>query len=134
IIESKKYKLYALPEQIKVSRFEDINKIHSITEMIIKEYISLFYRQAEKKKTMEYLMVENLTKEDENLNFGNIILKISKTIAKEFKNLLMDLEKIYKVDIEEIPTIQYDAIKPKFGNGNHSKEEIEIILRRYLKK
>lgn len=108
IIENRKYKLYALPEQMKMHEFNEISKVQGFIEMIIKDYINRFYRQAEKKKTMDYLIIEPLTREDENLNFGDIILKIPKTIADEFRNFLKNLEKIYEVNMEEIPTIHFD--------------------------
>ena len=128
IIESRKYRLYALPEQLEVLNFSDLSKIHNLCEMIIKEYIDRFYRKAERKRMMEYLELEPLVRSNRNMypEDREIILKIPRAIVNEFKQLIQQINKyksklernkkitekeipdIYKINVSEIPSIHFD--------------------------
>jgi hypothetical protein len=108
IIDSGKYKLFATPEQVSAKKFEDIKRISEITLTVLKTYIDRFYRIHQKQKTMEHLRIEPLKKDDDNLKFKEITLKVPRDMLKEFQEILKDLERIYKEDIDYIPTVHFD--------------------------
>jgi len=108
IIESNKFKLFITQQQASLTNFEDRYKFQNFMLSILRDYIDKFYRRAEKQKIMENLMPYPLDTNDENLNFGELIIKVPKSMADQVKNILKDSEKLYKQDIREIPTIHFD--------------------------
>ena len=124
IIKSKKYEIFIDQEIIKVDEnsknnesdksdksnvepkfasFDSITKLQEIFLMVIKNYISKFYRREEKRKAMDNLEVKPLTREYKDMFPENreIILKIPKDIISDFANLLNQIEK-YKNLIKQI--------------------------------
>lgn len=75
IILSKKYKIFVAESSglkienngskpvLRVTSFDGIKKLHDLILMVLKDYIQKFYRREEKRRTMDYLEVEPLTKE-----------------------------------------------------------------------
>jgi hypothetical protein len=108
IVATMKYKLFATPEQLSAKKFEDTKKIAEIISTILQAYIDRFYRLHEKHETMKHLRVDPLKKDDDNLNFEKITLKVPRDMLKEFEEILKDLDKIRKQDIEYIPTVHFD--------------------------
>jgi len=108
LIESNKFKLFVTDEQAALTKFADREKIQRFILTILYSYMDKFYRRAEKRSSMENLIVTPLRKEDDNLNFGEVILKVPKSMAGEIKAFLKELEKFYESDIGSIPTIHFD--------------------------
>ena len=108
IMKTEKYKLLATEEQVTVSSFEEIRNIERIILTVLKSYIDKFYRAAERRKSMEFLEVETINKQDENFSFEEIIVKIPKTLLRDFEDLFGKLDAVYKADRKEIPTIHFD--------------------------
>ena len=108
IIKTEKYELLATEEQVAASSFEEIGNIERIILTILKSYIDKFYRAAERRKSMEFLEVETINKQDENFKFEEILVKIPKTLIKDFEDLFGKLDEVYKADRKEIPTIHFD--------------------------
>jgi len=108
IIKSKKYRFFATIEQMQLNNFSDVEKIKNIILALLKTYIDKMYRHVEKQEMMNNLVVEPLTKNNENINFGNITLKIPKNMISEFKSFLQDLKKIYEEDVDLVPTVHFD--------------------------
>jgi len=147
IIKSKKYKLFATIDQIQLNNFSDIEKIKNIILTLLKTYIDKIYRYAERQEMMNNLVVEPLTKNDENIKFGNITLKIPKNMVTEFKSFLKYLKKIYEEDVDLIPTIHFDRhlytpliiyrkgkenIKSSPVKLNKGETQFVLDLRKYL--
>lgn len=108
IIKSEKYKLLATEEQVTASSFEEIRNIERIVLTIFKSYIDKFYRAAEKRKSMDYLDIETINEQDKNFEFKEIVVKIPKTLVKDFGDVFGEMEDIYEKDITDIPTIHFD--------------------------
>jgi len=108
IIKTEKYELLATEEQVVVSSFEEIRNIERIILTILKSYIDKFYRAAERRKSMEFLEVETINKQDDNFKFQEIIVRIPKTLIRDFEELFEKLDEVYKADRKEIPTIHFD--------------------------
>ena len=108
IIDTGKYKLFATTEQISAKKFADTKRISEIILTILKHYIDRFYRIRQKQETMKHLRIEPLKEDDDNLKFGGITLKVPRDMLQKFQDILKDLERIYKEDIQFIPTIHFD--------------------------
>jgi len=108
IFKNEKYKIYATDEQISVNKFEDLTKIENFTLVLLKQYVDKFYKNEAKRKAMDYLDVEKIDKEHDNLNFKKIILKIPVKLMKDFEDVFGKLEDFYKKDVKEIPTMHFD--------------------------
>jgi hypothetical protein len=149
IVATRKYKLFAAPEQVSLNNFQDTQKIADIILTILRAYINRFYRFHEKQETMKHLRIEHLKKDDDNLNFNEITLKIPHEKMEEFEEILKDLEEIYKKDIEYIPTVHFDKhlytpliiykkgkenIKTSPVKLNKGETEFVLNLRDYLLK
>lgn len=105
---------------MKIKSFEGIIKLQEILLNILKNYISKFYKKEEKKKMMNYLEAEPLTRKNESMFPENkeIILKIPKYLIKDFEKLIKQIKEynddksklpdVLQTDIENIPTICFD--------------------------
>jgi len=75
IISSKKYEIFILESPglrienngskpvLKITSFDGLRKLHDLILMVLRDYIHKFYRREEKKRTMDYIEVEPLTRE-----------------------------------------------------------------------
>jgi len=119
IVENGNYKIYAFPEQIGLKSFRDLENIEEIILMILKKYIKNYYYHKERKAETKELDPVYLVKEDENIDFDEYKLRIDipddkkerekvKERIEKIKEVLKDLDRLYREDIEEIPTIHLD--------------------------
>lgn len=118
IVKSKKYQIFMLGTEgieiyqndgsavMKIKSFDGFIRLHEILLMILKDYIYKFYKSEEKRKMMDYLEVEPLTRKHESMFPENkeIILKIPRYLIEDFKNLIQQIEE-YKKDEGKIPDI-----------------------------
>ena len=110
IINSKKYKIFLNPldgiaiqnNSLKIVSFDGVKKFNDIVLMVIKEYISKFYKNKERKKAMNCLEVEPLTKEHSFMYPQKVIVKISKEAINDIKKIIQELND-YELD-NKIPT------------------------------
>ncbi|MDD3454444.1 MAG: hypothetical protein PHR99_03025, partial [Methanobacteriales archaeon] len=74
---------------LKITSFRGMEKFHEIVLMVLKDYMSKFYRKMEKRKMMDYLEVEKLTKESFSMFPENyeITLKIPKKLASDISSI-----------------------------------------------
>jgi len=79
---------------LKITSFRGMEKFHEIVLMVLKDYMSKFYRKMEKRKMMDYLEVEKLTKESFSMFPENyeITLKIPKKLASDISSITEQLE------------------------------------------
>ncbi|MDI6787227.1 MAG: DEAD/DEAH box helicase family protein [Planctomycetota bacterium] len=113
IVKSNCYGLYALPEQVIPEEFADLSRLQEIVIIILKNYLDRFYNFKLRKSESRELKPVYLVKDHENLSYvregGTIkIPKKEKDEIKKIRQLLKEGEKLYKEDIEEIPTIHFD--------------------------
>lgn len=151
IVKSDGYALYAFPDQIIPKGFFDLKKLHEIVLIILKSYIDHFYNFNLRQEESKRLKPIYLVRDHENLAYGNYTLKIpkdEKEEIKKIKQLLKQAERLYREDLEEIPTIHFDqhlytplviygkgkdfikSVPPRLNEG-----ETEFVkrLREYLK-
>ncbi len=114
IIKDRSYKLYFYENndiridrnnRIKISSFEGIDKFHDILLIIVKNYLSKYYRKEEKRKAMEYLELEPLTINKHTAMYpadNEILLKIPNHFEKELKDITKQIE-TYKQNRNQIP-------------------------------
>ncbi len=107
IILSKKYKIFIAESSglkienngskpvIRVTSFDGIKKLHDLILMVLKDYIQKFYRREEKRKTMDYLEVEPLTKEHSAMfpEDNEIVIKIPKKLTADIVEVVKQLNK-----------------------------------------
>ena len=86
-------------------------RIQRVAESAIKEYIHKFYTDMEKDNLTKNLSVDTLTYEKYPEVFPDnkkLIIKVPKEERAIIEELLNDIEKFYKEDIKEIPTLHFD--------------------------
>ena len=92
---------------LKITSFEGLQKFHEIILMILKDYISKFYRKMEKKNTMDYLKVEPLTIGEHSSMFPEnyeIILKIPRKLTMDIADVVNQLKE-YTPEDDRIPDL-----------------------------
>ena len=111
ILKTGKYRILTTAEQRNINSFSEVFKIQDMILTYLKAYVDKFYRRAEKREAMKNLRVAMLGKDDENLNFGEIILSFPKDedVAEEIKKFVKQLNKIHQQDSELIPTVHFDS-------------------------
>ncbi len=132
IILSKKYKIF-LNESLglkieneddkpvlRLTSFEGIRKLNDLILMVLKDYIQKFYKKEEKKKTMDYLEVETLSRESHSAMFpenNEVILKIPRKLTNEIVEVIEQLKK-YKSKNNKIPEEweKWDSFLVHFDN------------------
>uniref|UniRef100_A0A7C3RIK8 DEAD/DEAH box helicase n=1 Tax=Dictyoglomus thermophilum TaxID=14 RepID=A0A7C3RIK8_DICTH len=105
IVRSKKYKIFisespgfeieinGSKHKLKITSFEGIKKIHDLILVILKDYIQKFYRREEKRKTMDYLEVEPLTKWHSTMfpEDNKVIIKIPMKLTEDIEEVIKQL-------------------------------------------
>jgi len=117
IISSKKYQIFMSDtfgieletedgrSNLKITSFQGVQKFHEIILIILKDYISKFYRKTEKRKTMDYLEVEPLTIKEHSSMFPEnckVILKVPKKLTTDIKEIVNHLKEYNPYD-DKIP-------------------------------
>jgi len=108
VIESREYQIFldetdgikvdnsnGKPE-LQIYSFEGVKRFNELMLMVVKEYLRRFYREEEKKQSMEYLQVEPLTFDNHSHMFPEgkeIIIKIQNDFKKAIDELLSQLKK-----------------------------------------
>jgi len=141
IIENGNYKIYAFPEQIRLKSFRDLENIKEIVLMILKKYIKNYYYHKERHAETEKLQPVYLVKDDENFNYDEYKLRIDipddkeerervKDRIEKIKEVLKNIDRLYREDIEEIPTIHLDLhlYTPLVISGKKNKNSIEDFI------
>jgi hypothetical protein len=119
IIRKQDYKIYAFSEQIRLKSFTDLQNIEEIVLMILKKYIKNYYYRKERREESKQLQPVYLIKDDENFSYDKYKLKIEipddkkekeevKRRIEEIREVLKDVDRLYREDIQEIPTIHLD--------------------------
>jgi hypothetical protein len=109
IAKSNGYEFYAFPEQILLQTFADLTKFKEFVLIILKSYIDLFYNFRKRYAISRELKPAFLIKDNEN--FRDYTVKIprnEKETIKVIKQLLKQVDKLYKDDSEEFPRIHFD--------------------------
>lgn len=145
IIENGSYKIYALPEQIRLKSFTDLKNIEEIILMILKKYIKNYYYHKERQAETKKLQPVYLVKDDENFKYKEYKLRIDipddkkereevKDRIEKINEVLKNIDRLYREDIEEIPTIHLDqhlytplVVSGKKNKG--SKDSIEDFIK-----
>ena len=138
VIKRGDYRIYAFPEQIKLKSFTDLKNIEEIVLMILKKYVKNYYFLEERQKETKKLQPVYLVKEDENFSYEEYRLKIEIPDEKEerekikeritkIKEALRDIDKLYREDINEIPTIHLDQhlYTPLLVSGGENEDFIK---------
>jgi len=154
LLTSDKFKLLAPTSLLNVKTKEDIEKLENIAVLIIKKYIEKFYEKTAKIFETKNLIYKTAEEQKEQLLFPfdtkqkyTILIRKDETkIIKKIKELLKDLEKLYKQETDELPRVYIDEhlflpilIKSKkidkiIPEGLVESEKDFIIgLRNYLK-
>jgi len=160
LIRSQNYKVYAFPEQICPQRYLDLNNLEEIILVMLKSYIDKFYTYKLRQTETKQMQFSFMIKEDDNLTYDQYTLKIEipkdkkerqkrKQEIEKIKKLLKQVDKLYRKDIDEIPTLHFDRhlytplvvydkhkefIKSEPGKLNDGETRFIRGLRNYLKK
>jgi len=116
IILSKKYKIFVAEISglkienngskpiLRVTSFDGIKKLYDLIWMVLKDYIQKFYRREEKRKTMDYLEVEPLTKEHSVMlpEDNEIVIKIPRRLTNDIAEVIKHLGE-YNPDNGNLP-------------------------------
>lgn len=157
LLLSDRYKIHALPGILDIKTQEDLRELEDIAISIIKNYIEKFYGKHANQFETKHLKYESLDKQRKKIlqpfvseNGERYTIQIEKgeqnTINK-IKDLIQDLDKLYKEETKELPRIYFDKhlflpilIKSKeidkITPEGLEKSEQDFIkgLRDYLKK
>jgi len=107
----------------------------------LKKYIKNYYYHKERRAETVKLQPVYLVKDDENFSYDNYKLRIDipddkeerervKDRIEKIKEVLKDIERLYREDIEEIPTIHLDQhlYTPLVISGRKNKDSIEDFI------
>lgn len=113
IIKSDGYGLCAFPEQITPKGFGDLGKLREVILMVLKSYIDRFYNFKWRQEESRRLKPAYLVRDHGNLawvkdGYTLKIRKDKKSEIKEIRQLLEQAEKLYRDDLNEIPTVHFD--------------------------
>jgi len=104
------YDLYCPKRRIKVNNFGDLTKIEKLAKMILRKYISKYYKKNKEKWENQYLEYRELDKEDPNFH-ENYEIKIpseEESLIEKIKELIDDGEELYQSEDHELPNIYFD--------------------------
>ncbi|SMP09000.1 Type III restriction enzyme, res subunit [Desulfurobacterium pacificum] len=114
IAKSQRYEVFLLEDEdfgiesgnrLKIKSFKGIRKFQDIILLVLKDYISKFYRTKFKQESMNHLEVEALTIDDHPHMYPEdrrIIVKVPRDLIDDIKDILEQLRN-YEPDICEIP-------------------------------
>lgn len=119
ILKNPNYEIYAFKEQVQPMNFIELNNLQEITLIVIKNYIDKFYNYWLRQIEAKQLQFSFMVKEDENLSYEHYTLKVEipkekderqkrKKEIETIKKLLKQVDKLYKTDFAEIPTVHFD--------------------------
>jgi len=142
IIRKQDYKIYAFAEQIKLKSFTDLKNIEEIVLMVLKKYIKNYYYLKERQVETKKLQPVYLVKDDDNFSYGEYKLRIEipddkekkekvKERIKKIREVLKDVDRLYKEDIDEIPTIHLDQhlYTPLVISGGKNEDSIGDFIK-----
>ncbi|MBA7563416.1 hypothetical protein ES695_20850 [Candidatus Atribacteria bacterium 1244-E10-H5-B2] len=142
IIRRCDYKIYAFAEQIKLKSFTDLKNIEEIVLMILRKYIRNYYYRKERQAETKKLQPVYLVKDDDNFSYGEYTLKVEipddkekkekvKERIKKIREVLKDVDRLYKEDIDEIPTIHLDQhlYTPLVISGGKNEDSIGDFIK-----
>jgi len=92
---------------LKITTFEGLHKFHEIILMVLKDYMTKFYRKIEKQKAMDYLEVKPLIVNEYSSMFpenNKIILKIPRKFATDLVDVTTQLKE-YNSGKNKIPEL-----------------------------
>ena len=112
------YKIQAPPDILDINTQEDVRKLEDIAISIIKNYVETFYRKHANQFETKHLRYGSLDKQRKQLllpfvseNRERYTIQIKKekqNTIKEIKDLIQDLDKLYKEETKELPRIYFD--------------------------
>jgi hypothetical protein len=111
IVRNNGYQLYAFMNQVIPKCFDDLSKLKEVVLMLIKTYVDRFYNTKLRQEESKELQMVPLTEDHENLSFRGYVLKIPKNAEAEIRKIreiLKQVEKLFREDSKEIPTIHFD--------------------------
>ena len=118
ILLSNKYEIKTFQNIFEVNDVNDINRLEEIALLVIKKYIDSFYRKYAKRfetENLQYITLEKQTPlsifEQPTGNY-NYIVQVNKTnekLIKEIKNLINNIDALFKDDNKTLPRIYFDA-------------------------
>jgi superfamily II DNA or RNA helicase len=118
ILLSNKYEIKTFQNIFEVNDTNDVNRLEEIALLVIKKYIDSFYRKHAKRfetENLQYITLEKQTPlsifEQPTGNY-NYIVQVNKTnekLIKEIKNLINNIDELFKDDNKTLPRIYFDA-------------------------
>lgn len=116
LLLSDRYKIQAPPDILDINTQEDVRKLEDIAISIIKNYIEKFYGEHASRFETKHLKYESLDRQRNRLPFVSEngeryiiqIEKIKQDSINRIKDLIQDLEKLYKEETKELPRIYFD--------------------------
>jgi len=89
IVQSKKYKIYISKKEFDLKSYDNIKKWNELILQVLKNYILKYYKNVEKRTMMDYLTVEALDKDNEDIfpEGKKIILKIPSELRDEIERV-----------------------------------------------
>ena len=114
IVKNQKYEIFLLEDEdfeiesrsrLKIKSFKGVRKFQNIILLVLKDYISKFYRVKLKQESMNHLEVEKLTIDNHPHMYPKnrrIIVKVPKDLTNDIKDILEQL-KNYELDRCKIP-------------------------------
>jgi superfamily II DNA or RNA helicase len=118
ILLSNNYKIKVLQNIFEVEDENDINRLGEIALLVIKKYIDSFYRKYAKQfetENLQYDILKNqaplsiFEKPTGNYSYVVQVNKRKEKLIKEVKNLVNNIDKLFKDDMLTLPRIYFDA-------------------------
>jgi hypothetical protein len=117
LLLSDRCKILALPEILEVKNQDDVRRVEDIALLVIKKYIDKFYRKYANRFETENLGYDTANKHRRQLLLPFVsekgekyvvqIDKKKRALINEIRNLLKDLDKLWKEETEELPRVYF---------------------------
>lgn len=120
VLLSERIKIKVLPEIWEVKEPENVKKLEEIALLALKKYIDLFYRKHARQFETNNLRYEKLgatraaqlslfTDQEENRLIYQVQIDKQKTdLIKKIKELVNNLERLFKEETDELPRVYFD--------------------------
>jgi hypothetical protein len=110
IVKSPGYRIWSYENQIGLLEAVD-GRLNDIAGSLLKDYMNKFYADREKDFLTQHVTLHPLVPADYPELFprdGKMVVKAPREYADEVEQIVREVEKFYRQDVEEIPTIHFD--------------------------
>jgi hypothetical protein len=108
ILEHGYYTVFCPTEQLSLSAFTELRRVHEIAKGVLRKYAAAFYDRRRRAWGKEQLRLQTLTESDPNLSFGGYTLRVKRDFVEHVRELVERADELYTRDMKNFPNIHFD--------------------------